>query len=110
MICINVVLEPYCSLFKMLTVIKSNAFGWLCHWPRAVLVKIAAWVVSGSTSYELSPGINFDAQAKKRLAVRDALQDAGAKFIIEFRNQPDVRRWLNRQDTPPSAAEPKGQT
>lgn len=69
--------------------------------------EIANWVVSGSTAYEVSPGFDFGAQAKKKLAIRSALRDAGAKFVIGFRNQPDVKRWLHRQGIFYSAVEPK---
>ena len=38
--------------------------------------KLASWAVSGSTTYEISPGLDFQAQDKKKLAIRDALRNA----------------------------------
>jgi hypothetical protein len=71
--------------------------------------KLASWVVSGSTTYELSPVLDFQAQDKKKLAIRDALRNAAAKFVIEFPNQPDVQRWLEEKGTTTNSAKSRRQ-
>ncbi len=71
--------------------------------------KLASWAVSGSTTYEISPGLDIQAQDKKKLAIRDALRNAAAKLVIEFATQPDVQRWLEEKGASTNSAKSRRQ-